>query len=346
MGCQAGGNGTMFNEVLKLRLPVLEDLPRIELRQLRYFLAVAEELNFTRAAERMGIAQPPLSQQILSLESQLRAKLFTRSRRQVKLTKEGEALQIYTRRIINTTMLAAESVRAVANGLTGQLAVGAVCSAIHSLIPELLPKFHQLHPGVKLHLQEMTVLEQLRALREERIDIAIVREPMAASEFSTRRLFEEPFVAAVPRSSPLARLNRVSLAQLSREPLVQVYRSSNAEYSDLMFAGLRETGNKLNIAHEASDMQALLGLVGAGFGHSLVPASLQNIQTSTVKYIPLSDSVKGSTLALAWNEESMTPVMKHFIAVTERLIETFQPVDLFGRVPHPALGNTLLMKAG
>ncbi|MAZ16794.1 MAG: LysR family transcriptional regulator [Ahrensia sp.] len=346
MGCQASGNGTIFNEALKLRIPALEDLPRIELRQLRYFLAVAEELNFTRAAERMGIAQPPLSQQILSLESQLRAKLFTRSRRQVKLTKEGEALQVYARRIINTTMLAAESVRAIANGLTGHLAVGAVCSAIHSLIPELLPKFHELHPGVKLHLQEMTVLEQQRALREERIDIAILREPMAASEFSTRKLFEEPFVAAVPRSSPLARLNRISLEQLAREPLVQVYRSSNEEYSDLMFEGLRATGRKLNIAHEASDMQALLGLVGAGFGHSLVPASLQNIQISTVKYIPLSESVKGSTLTLAWNSESVTPVMEHFIAVTEALMESFTPVDIFGRVPQPALGNALLKKAG
>ena len=93
-------------------------------------------------------------------------------------------------------------------------------------------------------------------------------------------------------------------------------------------------------------MQALLGLVGAGFGHSLVPASLQNIQISTVKYIPLSESVKGSTLTLAWNSESVTPVMEHFIAVTEALMESFTPVDIFGRVPQPALGNALLKKAG
>lgn len=337
MGYQKNSNGAQFNEALKLRIPVLEDLPRVELRQLRYFLAVAEELNFTRAAERMGIAQPPLSQQILSLEHQLRAKLFIRSRRQVKLTPEGEALQIYARRIINATMLAAESVHAITNGLTGQLAIGAVCSAIHSLIPHLLPTFISKHPGVKLHLQEMTVLEQQRALREERIDIAILREPMASSEFKTRKLFEEPFMVAVPKTNPLARLNSVSLDQVAREPLVQVYRSTNEEYSDLMFEGLRQNGYDLNIAHEASDMQSLLGLVGAGFGVSMVPASLQNIQISTVKYIRLSDDVPRSTLSLAWNDEAVTPMMKQFLAVTETLLEGFDMDDCFLHPYHDAV---------
>ena len=346
MGCRNSTSSAVFNEALQLRIPVLEDLPRVELRQLRYFLAVAEELNFTRAAERMGIAQPPLSQQILALEHQLHAKLFCRTRRQVKLTPEGEALQVYARRIINTTMLAAESVQAISKGLTGQLAIGAVCSAMHSLIPELLPSFIKLHPGVKLHLQEMTVLEQQRALREERIDIAILREPMAPAEFATRRLYEEPFMVAMPSDSPLARFGRISLGQLAEMPLVQIYRSANEEYSDLMFASLRARGHRLNIAHEASDMQALLALVGAGFGHSLVPASFQNIQIANVKYVPLRDEVTGSALALAWKGEAVTPIMKHFIAATDRLMDAFDAEDRFGRVRHDPLGPIPLIKAG
>lgn len=320
MNCRYGRNEAIVNEALSLRLPALENLPRVELRQLRYFLAVAEALNFTRAAERMGIAQPPLSQQIISLEHQLRAKLFIRSRRQVKLTPEGVALQTYARRIINTTVQAAESIQAIANGQNGYLALGAVCSAIHSLIPRLLPTFIGRFPGVQVHLQEMTVPEQLRALGEGRIDLAIVREPMASCEFVTRELFSEPFVAVVPKASPLARLNQISLAQLAAEPLVQVNRTTNNEYGEHMFAGLRTRGLHLHIAHEASDMHSLLGLVGSGIGVSLVPASLQNIQISTVSYVPLADEVEGSTLALAWNADAVTPMMERFLDTVEEVM--------------------------
>jgi len=321
MSSQQAMKSAEFSQSLSLRLPVLEELPKVELRQLRYFLAVAEELNFTRAAERMGIAQPPLSQQIISLEHQLKAKLFVRSCREVRLTPEGIVLQSYARRIINTTMLAAESIRAIANGQNGQIAVGAVCSAIHSLVPHLLPPFISRYPGVKVHLQEMTVLEQQRALREERIDVAILREPMANSEFAVRPIFTEPFVAAVSRNNPLARQSRISLSQIACEPLVQVYRSTNQEYSDHMFAALRKRDYELNIVHEASDMQSLLGLVGSGIGVSLVPASLQNIQIASVVYVPLAEEIEGSTVALAWRPDAMTPVLEQFLDVAEEMLD-------------------------
>ena len=332
------------SQALSLRTPVLEELPKVELRQLRYFLAVAEELNFTRAAVRMGIAQPPLSQQIISLEHLLGAKLFTRSCRQVKLTPEGVELQTYARRIINTTMLATESIRSIANGQTGQIAVGAVCSAVHSLIPHILPPFTARHPGVKVHLQEMTVKEQFRALDEERIDIAIVREPMAATEFATQELFTEPFVAAVDRNNPLAMMSSVSLERLAREPLVQVYRSANRQYSDHMFSAMLEQGYDLNVVHEASDMHSLLGLVAAGIGVSLVPASLVNIQTANVVYVPLSDNPQTSTLSLAWNPEALTPSMDQFLKTVSTFMSGVDNLSRFwsvhdNRVEAPRLAS-------
>ncbi len=332
MTSQTAFGAVETSQGLSLRMPVLEDMPKVELRQLRYFLAVAEELNFTRAAERMGIAQPPLSQQIISLEHQLGAKLFTRSCRQVKLTPEGVELQAYARRIINTTMLAAESIRSIANGQNGQIAVGAVCSAIHSLIPHILPPFTAHHPGVKVHLQEMTVNEQFRALHEERIDIAIVREPMATTEFATQHLFTEPFVAAVNRNNPLALMNRMSLEQISRQPLVQVYRSTNREFSDHMFSALQDRGYDLNVVHEASDMHSLLGLVAAGIGMSLVPASLVNIQTANVIYVPLSDSPQCSTLSLAWNPDALTPSMDQFLKTVSKVMAGIDNLSRFWTV--------------
>ncbi|WP_158967333.1 LysR family transcriptional regulator [Chachezhania sediminis] len=330
------------SQVLSLRTPVLEDLPKVELRQLRYFLAVAEELNFTRAAARMGIAQPPLSQQIISLEHQLGAKLFIRSCRRVKLTPEGTELQAYARRIINTTLLATESIRSMAKGKNGQIALGAVCSAIHSLLPHILPPFAACNPGVRVHLQEMTVNEQFRALKEERIDIAIVREPMATTEFATQPLFTEPFVAAVNRHSPLARMNRLSLERIAQEPLVQVYRSTNREYSDHMFSALVERGYELNVVHEASDMHSLIGLVAAGIGMTLVPASLVNIQTANVTYVPLSENVQNSTLSLAWSQCAMTPSMDRFLKSVTAYMSSVDDLSRFWTLSENQAGSSRL----
>ena len=120
-------------------------------------------------------------------------------------------------------------------------------------------------------------------------------------------------MAAVNRNSPLARMNRLSLEQIAREPLVQVYRSANREYSDHMFSALLDRGLELNVVHEASDMHSLLGLVAAGIGVTLVPASLVNIQTANVIYVPLSDDVQSSTLSLAWNPDALTPSMDQFL---------------------------------
>ena len=311
------------------RMPVYTHLPRIELRQLRYFLAVAEELNFTRAAKRMGIAQPPLSQQIIALERQLRATLFTRSRRQVSLTPEGRALENYARRIINTTLAAAEMIQAIAKGEDGPLAIGAIFSSIYALIPHILPHFSQKFPGVRVHLQEMTISQQIAALRDETIDVGILRGPVTDPNLETLKLFEEPFVAVVPASSPLAQLHEVTLQQVASEPLIRVYPSANRDYSRLMFGALESKGLKLNVVHEVSDTHTLIGLVGAGFGVSLVPASLQHIQIKRVKYVSIIEETPKTEVTLAWKGSSVSPIRENFVSVVRKVVESSSPNLLY-----------------
>jgi DNA-binding transcriptional LysR family regulator len=295
------------------RVDVYEHTPRIELRQLRYFLAVAEHLNFTRAAEQMGIAQPPLSQHILSLERQLNVKLFVRSRREVLLTPEGEALVTYARRLNNTTQIAAQVVQAIARGEDGPLALGAIFSSIYAVIPRILPPFIERYPKVKLHLQEMTISQQITALKDHRIDAGIVRGPISERELEAITLFEEPFVAVVPTGHRLCAEKTVTLAQIAGEPLIQVFPSANRDFSRRMFGALLDKGYKLNVVQEVSDTHTLIGLVAAGVGVSLVPASLQAIQISQVKYLPLRERTPLTTLQLVFNKENSSAVLRNFV---------------------------------
>src|SRR5690554_6734913 len=170
----------------------------MELRQLRYFLAVAEELHFTRAAERLGISQPPLSQQIIGLEHELGVTLFLRDKRNVALTAAGEELVRHARRILNTTAQAGLEVQAVAKGERGLLKIGAVFSSLYGLVPEAVSAFHAKWPDVQISLHEITVRQQIDALVDGSIDIGILRGPFSHPLISVFTLFEERQVVALP----------------------------------------------------------------------------------------------------------------------------------------------------
>ncbi|HUN97640.1 MAG TPA: LysR substrate-binding domain-containing protein [Bradyrhizobium sp.] len=301
------------------RAEVYEHTPRIELRQLRYFLAVAEHLNFTRAAEHMGIAQPPLSQHILALERQLQVKLFVRSRRNVALTREGEALVSYARQLSNTTQMAAELMRSIARGEDGPLALGAIFSSIYALIPQIVPPFTRMYPRVKLHLQEMTISQQITALKDFRIDAGLLRGPIADPALEAISLFQEPFVAVVPSNHDLAGEAAITLDQISCYPLIRIHPTANRDFSRRMFGALLDDGYKLDIAQEVSDTHTLIGLVAAGVGVSLVPASLQILQIPQVRYIPLRDLTPVTTLQLVYNKDNPSAVLRNFVRMVEAM---------------------------
>lgn len=292
----------------------------MELRQLRYFLAVAEELNFTRAAERVGIAQPPLSMQISGLERELGVPLFTRTKRRVALTAAGEALVRHARRVINTTQQAADVVQAIARGEEGSLSIGAIFSSIYTVVPRALRAYTGSHPGVDLRLQEMTNVQQVLALREGRIDLGILRGPLADPDLDTTVLFSEPFVAAIPADHPLAEKTRVSPDDVAAYPLISISPAANQTFSARMVGTLFDRDHHLNIVQEVVDMHTLIGLVGAGLGISVVPASLQSIRISQVVYRPFTRATPSTAMQMAWRKDSASRTLQPFVACAQAAV--------------------------
>ncbi len=303
------------------RSDAYEHTPRVELKQLRYFLAVAEHLNFTRAAEQMGIAQPPLSQQILALERLLNVKLFVRTRRAVSLTREGEALLEFARRLNNTTHMAAEVVRAISRGEDGPLAIGSIFSSIYAIIPHVLRPFVQTYPKVKVDLREMTVFEQISALKDYRIDAGICRGPIENDQgLESITLLQEDFVAIVPADHKFSSEDTLSMAQIAEQPVIRIMPAANRTFSRSMFGALLEKGYKLNISQEVSDMHTVIGLVAAGFGISLVPSSLQTIHIPQVRYIPLRERTATTQLQLVYNKDNPSPILPRFIQIASDIV--------------------------
>src|SRR5215208_2490915 len=189
----------------------------MELRHLRYFIAVAETLHFGRAAAGLGIAQPPLSQQIQKLEGELGVRLLNRTKRTVKLTDPGRVFLAEARRTVAQAARAADSARRASRGEVGWLAVGFVGSATYSLLPPLLRRFHRRNAGVELSLRELTTAQQLEALHRNEIDVAILRTPAPDPRVVTAVLVEEEFVVALPDSHRLAASRRVALKDLASD---------------------------------------------------------------------------------------------------------------------------------
>lgn len=292
----------------------------MEMRQLRYFLAVAEELHFTRAAERIGISQPPLSQQIIALEHQLGVTLFVRDKRNVALTAAGEELVRHARRILNTTAQAELEVQAISKGERGLLKIGAVFSSLYGLVPKALSAFHASWPDVQISLHEMTIRQQVDSLSEGSIDVGVLRGPFSHPRIESIALFEERVVAVLPAGHRLAAKPELSLEEIANESLIGVMPS--ALHNGLMFTVFTDRGYSPNIVHMASGLHTIIPLVSAGLGISVVPEAFRNIPNARIAYRDLSEPIGFSTMQLAWNPQSISHVLPHFISTAKAFIGT------------------------
>ncbi len=271
----------------------------MELRQLRYFVAVAEELHFRRAAERLHISQPPLSQQIRSLEDELGFALLVRTRRRVQLTAAGEAFLRDARAILSELDGAVATARRIDAGQTGRLRVGFVGSALLSIVPGTVERFRSSRPGVAIELRERSTFDQLRAVSAGVIDVGLVRPPIEdEAGLRAESVLRERTIAALPAGHALASSSRVSMRRLAAEPLVLFPRAQAPGFHDLLIDALAGAGAGPRVIQYAPEMLTIIGLVAAGTGVSLVPASVSRLALDGVAYRPVTGAPRSELVAI------------------------------------------------
>ena len=290
----------------------------MELRHLRYFVTLAEELHFRRAAERLHMAQPPLSQQIRQLEAELGFQLLYRTKRTVQLTEAGQAFLIESRRILQQLEQAIEIGRQISRGEMGQLAIGFVSSAAYNVLPEILRAFRTRFPEVVLELHELTSDQQLQWLRERRIDVGFVRPPVADEAFSSEIVFQEPLMVALPEAHPLAQEAQVSLRSLSHQPFILFPRSLAPGLYDQIISLCQQADFSPTVAQEAIQMQTIVSLVAAQMGVAIVPASLQNLQRTGVVYKAIQEPTPNVAIAAALRDRVVSRTEAQIASIWRR----------------------------
>ncbi|WP_244832037.1 LysR substrate-binding domain-containing protein [Caballeronia sp. TF1N1] len=290
----------------------------MNMRQLQYFLAVAAELNFTRASERVNIAQPALSAQIIALEEELGTPLFTREKRKVMLTPAGDILVEHAQRVLNTASAAIAAVRASGRGAKAHLMVGAIYTAIYCFLPNTLRRFKALAPNSDVSLQEMTISQQIAALKEGAIEVGLVRGHIYDPSIVTELLYRELLVVAVPAGSEYDRPGPVALKALAGWPLIAVARSNATErgYGDRILDIFEDENRKPTIAREAWDMHTSACLVAAGMGVAVVPAVMQLMKPLGIACRPLDAETPAVSLSLAWHRDRAPPLLERWRAAS------------------------------
>ena len=292
----------------------------VELRHLRYFVAVAEALNFGRAARRLAISQPPLSRQIKALEEELGTALFVRTRRSVALTAAGSALLPEARRLLRAADALQEGARHLAAGEAGTVALGFISVAAYNIIPAVVPAFRARHPGLKLALQEGVTDALLPALTQGEIDAAMVLPPVSDPRLAYRPLVHERLIAALPaRARRRFQAMPLPVAALADEPFILFPRRVGPGLYDLIVGACQRAGFAPRIDQEAIQMQTIVSLVAAGMGVALVPASLQHLRRTGVEYRPIRDRTPPVEIGLAWRAADESPAVRAFVALAGEL---------------------------
>ena len=288
----------------------------MELRHLRYFVAVAEERNFGRAARRLNIAQPPLSRQIHDLERELGTPLFERGPRGVDLTHAGRAFLPEVRLVLAQAERAQRTAQRAASGETGRLRVGFVEAATHSgMLPDVLGFFRMHLPGIGLSLLEMDSAQQTEALREGRIDLGIVAGTPLDGDRSlhAEQVYGERLVLAVPPGHGMAERKRLTLADLADENFVFIPRYTAPALHDDLIARCRDAGFSPRVAQEAAGWHTMVSLVSAGVGLAFVPESLTRHERGGVTYRAIRALNVRMELVAIWRRGEKSPVRDRFV---------------------------------
>lgn len=285
----------------------------MELRHLRYFLAVAETLNFGRAATRLGIAQPPLSRQIQDLEREIGTPLLHRTPRGVTLTDAGAVFAQKAAQIVASSDEAVAQARDAGVGRRGRLVIGFVHSVAYSLLPRILPEFRRRHPGVAVSLREVRVVDKESALLSGHVDIGIFRPPPSHPEIVNFPVHEEGFVLALPSSHPLAAKRRVPVAAIAGEPLILF----PALRGDVGLRGtiasfLRQNAIAPNAAEEVGTIQGGLGLVLAGAGVCIVPETTSVISIPGLVFRPFAEPTTRVVSTVCWRIQDRSVLVRAF----------------------------------
>jgi len=290
----------------------------MELRHLRYFVAVAEELSFTRAAERLHIGQPPLSQQIQALEAEVGAQLLERSKRWVRLTEAGKLFLNDARRVLALSEQAKLTAQRAQRGETGELRVGFTFSTPFTpLFARVIRRYRQQYPGVVLTLHELATLPQLTALEARELDLGFVRTVSTALPESIRltELRQDPLLLVLPSDSPLARKKKVPVKDLEGLPFVMYPKDAGTGIYPQIFRLCRAAGFTPQIAMEAGEASTIIGLVAAGCGGTVLPDSFNNIHMEGVVYRRLDDPAATTSLLLAQRADDSSPLVEAFVAL-------------------------------
>jgi len=280
------------------------------LRHLWLFLAVAEEQNFGRAAKRLGMSQPPLTEQIQVLEQALKAKLFIRSRRGAQLTSVGQSILPAVRRFAQQMEQLELAVREATAGQTGMLTIGAISSAMLEVLPPVLDRLRGLHPKLTISVREIDSAEAVPALEAGDVDLAFARlQGELGSNIETLTLAEDRLAACLPASHRLASRRRIRLKDLGEEAFVMFARPVSPVYFDSIIAVCQANGFSPRVLHEVRSVAAQVAFVGCGQGVALVPAALKRLAPDNVVVRPLVEAVDVVTTAAAWNTTSTNPAI-------------------------------------
>src|SRR5450432_801179 len=288
----------------------------MELRHLRYFVAVAEEENVSRAALKLHVSQPGISRQIHDLEDELGFQLFERSAKSVRLTRAGKVFLTEARIVLQSADDAVKKARVAAGGTNGEINVGYAPSLTIQILPQALRKFQEKFPGVRVALHDLSTEEMLAQLGEKKLQVALTVRPSAKllRGLKSEELARYEGRVAVAPKNPLAILKFISLEQISREPLIAYSRKDYPEYHEMLEKLFAPVGRKPRIVGEHDGVSSIVAAVEAGRGFALVPSCVASMVGPRLKLLPIKLALPAVPVVAIWRKESKTELVKYFIA--------------------------------